>query len=382
MHRTAAALTTLACVTSLAACSGAGEPAGEQDVKQSVTADLLPPIVQPGPRPAAADAAKAVVSARVTPAEKGREVTLQSRSGGGWKSAGTAETNPLGTADFTVDQQPDTTYRVVVTGAGDLPDVTSEPVDDVWLYAFSDEFDGTALDEAQWFYRGAEYNVEGYRACSKGSPDAAEVSAGVLRLLVARDPARTEQCTAKTADGEVLGQFDYRLNGHVASKALIHYGVTSARIRFPRPEGQHGSFWFQSHIDGGKPNPTDSGSEIDVVEYFGDRDDDRLASFIYYPTEGGSVKEGDWIEEASRFLAGKDDDWWKAFHVFTLEWTPEEYVIRIDGQEAWRTDQGVSQQAEFIVLSLLSSDYELPKLKDEDNLPQGMAVDWVRAWGK
>ena len=35
-------------------------------------------------------------------------------------------------------------------------------------------------------------------------------------------------------------------------------------------------------------------------------------------------------EEAHRFLAGKDDDWFKRFHVFALEWTEDEYVIRIE----------------------------------------------------
>ena len=157
------------------------------------------------------------------------------------------------------------------------------------------------------------------------------------------------------------------------------YGVTAARIKFQREQGQHGSFWLQSPIAEGD-TPAVAGAEIDIVEYFGDSDDDRLASFIYYPTEDGSVKEGDWIEGASEFLADKDDDWWKAYHVFSLEWTPDEYVIRIDGQEAWRTDQGVSQTSEFIVLSLLSSDYELPNLPDEDLLPQVMDVDWVRHW--
>ena len=32
------------------------------------------------------------------------------------------------------------------------------------------------------------------------------------------------------------------------------------------------------------------------------------------------------------------------------------------------------------MLSLLSSDYELPNLPDEDLLPQTMDVDWVRHW--
>ena len=35
---------------------------------------------------------------------------------------------------------------------------------------------------------------------------------------------------------------------------------------------------------------------------------------------------------------------------------------------------------QFPILSLLSSDYELKKLKGEFNLPQTMSVDWIRFW--
>ena len=35
---------------------------------------------------------------------------------------------------------------------------------------------------------------------------------------------------------------------------------------------------------------------------------------------------------------------------------------------------------EYLILSLLSSDYELPDLGGEDRLPQHMYVDWVQFW--
>jgi hypothetical protein len=63
-----------------------------------------------------------------------------------------------------------------------------------------------------------------------------------------------------------------------------------------------------------------------------------------------------------------------------VEWTPREYVFRIDGQETMRTSQGVSHHPEFLILSLLSSDFELRLLRGEDQLPQHVDVDWVAAW--
>ena len=91
------------------------------------------------------------------------------------------------------------------------------------------------------------------------------------------------------------------------------------------------------------------------------------------------MKVGDWIPDPDRFLSGPGDSWYDRYHVFSVEWTPEEYIFRIDGQETFRTSEGVSQQPEYPILSLLSSDYELRKLKDNP-LPQTMYVDWLRFW--
>ena len=66
--------------------------------------------------------------------------------------------------------------------------------------------------------------------------------------------------------------------------------------------------------------------------------------------------------------------------MFSVEWTPKAYIFRIDGQETWRTTAGISGIAQYPILSLLSSDYELPNLGGEKRLPQHMYVDWVQLW--
>jgi hypothetical protein len=67
--------------------------------------------------------------------------------------------------------------------------------------------------------------------------------------------------------------------------------------------------------------------------------------------------------------------------VFSVEWTPREYVFRIDGRETTRITSGVSHHPEFLILSMLSSDFELDLIDDED-LPQYLDVDWVAAWSR
>ena len=57
---------------------------------------------------------------------------------------------------------------------------------------------------------------------------------------------------------------------------------------------------------------------------------------------------------------------------------PKEYVFRIDGKVTQRLKGETSGRPEFLILSLLSSDYELPRFNGE--LPETMEVDWARVW--
>ena len=64
--------------------------------------------------------------------------------------------------------------------------------------------------------------------------------------------------------------------------------------------------------------------------------------------------------------------------MFSVEWTPEEYVFRIDGEETLRTSDGVADRKAFVILSLLTSNWELKRLPDSGS--GSMSVDWVRVW--
>ena len=109
-----------------------------------------------------------------------------------------------------------------------------------------------------WLNRGEDYNPEGLRACSRASGEAVEVKGGTIGLSVILDQARAdEQCHAKDAKGKSIGNFDYRLNGHVMTNGhYFRYGVLAARIKFQERQGQHASLWMQPAIS---ESTTDSG---------------------------------------------------------------------------------------------------------------------------
>jgi hypothetical protein len=377
-------LTLSAGVAAVAATSATSAVA----VDQAVTITVLPPISQVSAIPASPSAAKTAVAVSLTPSTPGRTVRLDRRSGRSWKQVAQAPLDSRGLAEFSVSTYVSgspVTYRATALAYQGLPSATSAlAVSTRWGPAdFLEEFAGTALS-GSWTHRGLDYNPAGLRGCSKGSPAAVEVSGGAVRLSVMRDPARTDLCTAYRKNGEVIGQFHYRLNGHIstAGRQELTYGVAAARVRFQQPPGQHGAFWLQPSAPvAGATSAAEGGAEIDVIEWFGaGLPNGGLSSSVYHPTAGGQAKAGGWITDPGSYLDDGSDTWWSRYHVFSVEWSATEYVFRIDGRETWRTTEGVSQRPEYLILSLLSSDYELPTLGGEDRLPQHMYVDWVQFW--
>lgn len=350
--------------------------------RQRVRVQALPQIVQPGRQVAGPDEASAAVVATIRPVRPGRRVWLQVQDGSAWQSVARTRQDARGRAQFAAAARVDghaATYRVRAFAAGRLPALTSAPVSTArWLEAtWTEEFSGTELRPV-WDHRGRDYAHGSRRSCAKGDQRAASVGGGALRLSVIADPDATRRCRIKGRDA-VPGRFAYRLNGHVGTEGgfSFRYGVAAARIKFHRRRGQHGAFWLQAP---GGVYPGGLGTEIDVVEYFGDHHPQGgLATFTHRYAGRRKVSSGGWVPNARSYLANRQDGWSKGYHVFSVEWTPRELVFRIDGRETGRMRQGVSGVRQFLILSLIAANYEIPKIK-EKRLPQHMYVDWVRVW--
>jgi beta-glucanase (GH16 family) len=329
----------------------------------------LPPVDQPGTSAQPATDARPVLVASARPTRAGASVTLQQQTDSGWRSLGTSSTDATGTVSFE-PPPPDTggadaRYRVVSAASPSVRSPTTS--DEPWKVGFSDEFDGTSLG-SPWAYRQlGELSAASGRTVSASSERAVRVGDGILQLQVMKDPS-------------VKGHY---LNAHVATDPsyMFRYGVAAARIKFQRPRGTHGAFWSQSPTFGDLPgDPGASGTEIDVGEYFGDGyPNGGLASYVYHvDAKGSNIKDGSVLPRAARAV-GSADAFWKKYHVFSVDWSPHGYVFRIDGTVTYRTDKAVSRRSQYLILSLLSSDWELPDL-DQGLLPATMDVDWVRVW--
>jgi beta-glucanase (GH16 family) len=335
-------------------------------VRQSGTLEVLPAVSQRGVDPAPADRARSTVIARFTPARPGRAVRLRQRtSTGGWLTAsGATRQDAQGTAYFsgTTGTRP---YRATTVARSGAAALTTPAVADTWVRRFTDEFGGTSLDAASWSNREGRAPS---RTHASNDSRAVSVGGGTLRLQVKKDPAAP---TTRYLNGQISTEGHYSLT----------YGMASARVRFPPGRGQHGSFWLQSPTYGRYPGRPDlGGAEIDAVEFFGrGYPAGGLATFAYFlDADRRNVKVGGvWARAADLIPTG--DTWWNSYPVFSVRWTPNSYTFYVDGRVLFATDRAVSRTQEYLVLSLLTSDWELPRL-DRATLPTTMTVDWVRTW--
>ncbi len=339
----------------------------------------LPPVIQPGRRPAAPRTHGQLV-ATFTPPRPGRIVILQRRAGHGWRDEARSPQDSWGSASF--EARPGV-YRARSI-LGDGREVRTGRIRSrSWSPEFEDTFSGTALDSRVWNDQEREHeSVYAPRTCARVDPAARRVGGGVLHLGVALDPARLGQRCSYTSP-RASGEQSYLLNSQVATEhtRAFRHGIVSARIKPQRAKGMHSGFWMLPQgtrfTDG---NPA-MGTEIDVVEFFGEnsRGNETIGSFVgYYEPGWHNVTYGDLFPAARRVLR-PGARWWEEFHVFSVEWTAHQYIFRIDGREYYRETKAVSHAPQYLVLSMLTSNYELGHLS-ADKLDDTAEVDWVQVF--
>ncbi len=365
-----------------ASTTGAGSGSAARAVRQRGKLTIKPQIAQPGSARKSPATASSALVARFWPARKGRLVTLQRRSGDRWVTLTSRRQSARGDAEFAAafkirgNYQ---RYRAVARRHNGLAAkaTRSKSTDNAWRTPELDtRFSGTTLP-TDWSHRQTRY--DGLRQCAKSSRKSLRVADGTLRLSVKNDPDRPSRLRPKRKCTTKYGSFDWRITGHVSTQGhrAFKYGFAAARMKFQKRAGQHAAFWMQPST------AARSGSEIDIIEWFGDRptDSSELANFIH---RGGTKDRTCGLISKPRQF-GKD--WWKRYHVFSVEWTKERYVFRIDGKETCRTSRFVSHTPEYLILSLQANTYELPLLDgnraaphSSRRLPQHTKVDWVRYW--
>ena len=222
------------------------------------------------------------------------------------------------------------------------------PDGQTWKLAWSDEFEGSAVDQSKWEVMGDWKRRDGYWV----KEDAYLDGKGNLLLRTKKDGDRYTCGAVRTK-----GKFEHR------------YGYWVCRCEFPKQPGHWPAFWLMTASQGKIGDEGRDGTEIDIMEK--PWRDDRTTQNLHWDGYG---KEHQGTGTQFR-VAGLNE----GFHTFGLCWTPEEYVFYVDGRETWRTRAGgVSQVPEYAKLT-----EEIGKWGGDitqASLPDYFVADYVRVY--
>jgi len=255
------------------------------------------------------------------------------------------------------------------------------------IQLFEDDFSGGKLDRSKWnvIVTGRTVNNEQQAYVDSTDTltlsDGADTSGARNGALVIRP---RHHPGFKTAEGRTFDFISGRLESR--SKFEFTYGTAAARIKLTAGAGLWPAFWAL-----GTGRWPDTG-EIDIMENVGDPAWTNFA--LHGPGYSGNTP----FVSRQHFTHGGDITAW---HVYSMDWTAEALVFKVDGDEEYRVTrpmvEGYGRWAydnpKFLILNLaLGGQYPQAVNKVAEpyvGLPQStvdlikadsavMIVDWVR----
>lgn len=235
---------------------------------------------------------------------------------------------------------------------------------------WSDEFNGTALDESVWGYNlggGGWGNNELQYYTQR--PENVRVKDGCLEIEARKETYENREYTS----ARLLSK----------GKKSFLYGKVEARIKFPGGMGTWPAFWMMGE-SGGWPKC----GEIDIMEHVGYLD--NRASFALHTQEKNGSNGRNW--HATHFF---DYPLSNDFHVYGVEWCQEEengkdcIHFLVDGEiyaTVWETkigdhDSWPFYKPHYFILNLAIGGNMGGKVDDSIfNQQRIMYVDWVRVY--
>ena len=242
-----------------------------------------------------------------------------------------------------------------------------------WELAWSDEFDGEAIDTNIWNYqveKAGRFNEEWQRYTNSNENAYVENNCLVIKAIHESEVHESDQYTSA------------RMN--TANKYSFKYGKIAARIRLPEGQGIWPAFWLLgANIDeNGGDTPWPQTGEIDIIEMYGSKDDGIVEGNVHYADASDSHAMMGAV--SYKLKEGKFSD---DFHVFEFEWNTEKMIWLVDGEEFASMPISEEEFAEFhkeffVLLNIAVGGTYAGYPDKTTQFPQYMHVDWVRVYEK
>lgn len=217
---------------------------------------------------------------------------------------------------------------------------------------WSDEFEGSKLDETKWIYNWWERERKG----GYWHEDMVDVKDGNLVITTAYyknglpTPDAYKGYFASRPDDKDYGPGWYTGVVETRTKFEQCYGYFECRAILPASTGMWSAFWMMNdkvhNVDGSGKD----GTEVDIFESMYYKDNalgygDCVVSGIHYDGYG----EGHKGDSIGKWFCNNP---YEEYNTYGLEWNENEYIFYINGVETGRlATGGVSQNPEYLILS-------------------------------
>jgi hypothetical protein len=227
-----------------------------------------------------------------------------------------------------------------------------------WDCTFEDNFKGSTLDTSKWMTRyywgdqtlNSSFVLEDDKSFITNG-DNVEFYDNKARIVTKAGKARG--LAWRSEQGFVEEDFDFT-SGMISSAGSFKqkYGVFKAKVKMAEGSVSQ-AFWMVS--DTMLPH-------VDVARY----ENGKLYANCFWGKSGNPQKS------ISKTGGGKYEN---EFFIFTLEWTPNKLVWKINNKVFKTQTSGVPQDPMYINFSA-----NLKKDASENGLPSAMEIDWIRVY--
>ncbi len=259
-------------------------------------------------------------------------------------------------------------------GSDACGDLVAKPGGGTWACTFADDFDSGTLDPSKWMVpHGPATGEIGSAVCPVDDPRNVAFSDGLLHLSVT--PADTSEGPV-SCESVAQAQF---AGGTIATfrRFSQQYGRFEARMRSDatREPGLHEAFWLWPDVRYPDPRGAEwpAAGEIDIAETYSQYPDLAVPFLHYGEDDNGGPQRG--LNTA--YCDARRGEW----HTYTLEWTAEEILVKVDGRTCLRNTSGdPAFDKRFIILLTAGLGRGENGYHAGVELPATLSVDYVRVW--
>jgi beta-glucanase (GH16 family) len=254
------------------------------------------------------------------------------------------------------------------------PIATPEPVPveagEGWELVWSDEFDGEAINPANWTYDLGGWGWgNGEAQFYTDRPENARVENGLLVIEGRQEKYEDKYYTSARLISQGLQEFQY--------------GRIEARIKVPPGAGLWPAFWMLGDDFSRNPdNPIESNwpqvGEIDIMEYVG-REPDLVIGTAHGPGYAGAGGLTRWNRQDFPIA--------DEFHTYAIEWAEDEITWFFDGEpyyiitpEIVGDREWVFNKEFFLLLNLAIGGQLAGTIALDTQFPANVYVDYVRVY--